>query len=429
MKKMLCAFLIGFCVSCVMALSAQAGEAEIRFSWWGGSDRHEATLAAIKAFEAENPGVTVKAEYMGWDGYLERLTTQIGSRSEPDLMQIDWAWLAMFSKDGNGFYDINALKDKLGIAAEFDRQWLDSGSVNGKLNALPVSFTAIIVTYRRDTWEKAGIAYPKTWDELKAAGLAFKEKLGDDYYPIDINLDEIIYLSHAYILQKTGKQFLNPNAPEVALDHGELVEWLNWYRDMLANHVLMNPEQRVAIGGTFDKQTQEFNEFITGRWAGASTWDANLANRLNTVDQAGYDIGPFPMAADPKSSGRVGRPAMLFAVSKNGDHQEAAGRLASYLLFNETAVKILKSTRGGPLAKTGYATLVKEGLISPINQVAMEQVRATQCYTPNPYFEHARTKNLMREVFEQVGYGTTSVEDGAKRLLEEGNLIVKRLAR
>ncbi len=87
MKKMLVALLFLFCLS---GISALAGEnIELRFAWWGGNDRHEATLAAIKLFEAQNPGVTVKGEYMGWDGYLERLTTQIGSGSEPDIMQID----------------------------------------------------------------------------------------------------------------------------------------------------------------------------------------------------------------------------------------------------------------------------------------------------------------------------------------------------
>ena len=30
---------------------------ELRFSWWGGGERHEAFLKAIKLFEAKNPGV------------------------------------------------------------------------------------------------------------------------------------------------------------------------------------------------------------------------------------------------------------------------------------------------------------------------------------------------------------------------------------
>jgi oligogalacturonide transport system substrate-binding protein len=60
-------------------------------AWWGGSARHAATLKAIALFESRHPGVKVKAEYMGFNGYLERLTAQVAGGSEPDVMQINWA--------------------------------------------------------------------------------------------------------------------------------------------------------------------------------------------------------------------------------------------------------------------------------------------------------------------------------------------------
>ncbi len=426
MKKMLCALLFAFCVS---HLSAFAGEETVlRFSWWGGDERHAATLEAVRLFEQKNPGIKVNAEYMGWDGYLERLTTQIGAQSEPDLMQVDWAWISMFSKDGNGFYNIYDLKDRVNLG-EFEQQWLDTGSVNGKLNALPVSFTALVVPYNRPVWQRAGVAYPKTWDELIAAGPAFKQKLGPDYYPMDLIMDEIIYFTHAYIFQKTGKQYIDPAKPEIALTREELIDWLGFYRSMVDSGAVTSVELRTAIGGNMQRQSQEFKEYVDGLWAGSCTYDSALANRLGTVNSADFDIGPFPTVENAKSSGRVGRPAMLFALSKNSKNAEAAAKLATFLLSDAEAVKILKSTRGIFVTKTGYDTLLAEGLISPLNKVAMDQIRATQCYTPNPYFEHARTKELMYRVFEEIGYGKTSVEDGADTLLREGARIIERLER
>lgn len=425
MRKMLLSFLLILCA----AVPVNAGEATVlRFSWWGGAERHEATLAAVRAFETANPGITVKAEYMGWDGYLERLTTQIGAQSEPDVMQVDWAWLAMFSKDGNGFYDAYQLKDTINLN-EFAKQWLDSGTVQGKLNAFPVSFSALIIVYNKNTWEKAGIPFPETWDDFAAAGKVFKEKLGPEYYPIDLNKDERIYLTHAYIFQKTGKQFLDPDKAEVALTKEELMDWLGYYKRLIDSGTVMSPQDRASIGGDNERQSQEFKEFMDGVWGGSCTFDAALANRLGTVNDDDFAIGPFPTMAGAKSSGRVGRPAMMFAISKNAKNPQAAGRLIEFLLASEPGAKILKSTRGAFLTTTGYATLLKEGLIKPINKEAMDQVRATHCYTPNPYFEHARTKNLMHEVFEEVGYGKVSLEDGADTLLREGNRIVRRLAR
>ncbi|MGL9735612.1 MAG: extracellular solute-binding protein [Symbiopectobacterium sp.] len=37
--------------------------------------------------------------------------------------------------------------------------------------------------YNKGTWDKAGVAYPKTWDELFAPGSAFKKALSDNFYP------------------------------------------------------------------------------------------------------------------------------------------------------------------------------------------------------------------------------------------------------
>lgn len=407
-----------------------AGETTtLRFSWWGGAERHEATLAAIKAFQDANPGVEIKAEYMGWDGYLERLTTQMGAGSEPDVMQVDWAWLAMFSRDGEGFYDLYKQKDKIDLT-EFDRQWLDSGSVKGKLNALPVSFTALVVAWNKGTWDTAGLAYPKTWDDLVAVGKPFHEKLGPAYYPLDMNWNEVVYFTHAYIFQKTGRQYLWPDRNEVALSREELMDWLEIYRRMVDSGTLMSLEGRTAIGGDTERQSQEFKEFIDGHWAGAMTFDAALSVRLSTVRQNHeFIVGDFPTMNGAKSTGRVGRPSMLFAVSRNSKNPDVAAKFIEFMLCSETAAEILKSTRGAFLSKTGYATLLREGLIDPINQAAMDQVRATQCHTPNPYFEHARTKELMRQAFEGVGFGKLTLEDGADLLLNEGNRIVRRLGR
>ena len=65
----------------------------MRFSWWGADIRHEATLAAIEAYEEENPGVQIEAEYQGFEGYQQKMMTQLAGGTAPDLVQIDNVWL------------------------------------------------------------------------------------------------------------------------------------------------------------------------------------------------------------------------------------------------------------------------------------------------------------------------------------------------
>ena len=62
------------------AASSAGGEAEpvtLRFSWWGGEARHEATIAAAELYMEKNPNVKIEFEYSGWDGYKDKLVTQL----------------------------------------------------------------------------------------------------------------------------------------------------------------------------------------------------------------------------------------------------------------------------------------------------------------------------------------------------------------
>ena len=56
---------------------------ELRISWWGSDARHEATLQVLDLFMEKYPNIKVSAEYQGFDGYHDKLVTQISSGTEP----------------------------------------------------------------------------------------------------------------------------------------------------------------------------------------------------------------------------------------------------------------------------------------------------------------------------------------------------------
>ncbi len=93
----------------LIAMAPSAGAAELRMSWWGGESRHVATQKAIAACGTKY-GHTIKGEFTGFDGYLEKLTTQMAGKTEADIVQVNWPWLPLFSKDGTGFADLRTLK-------------------------------------------------------------------------------------------------------------------------------------------------------------------------------------------------------------------------------------------------------------------------------------------------------------------------------
>lgn len=118
---------------------SSASAADLRVSWWGGDARHAATQEALEIC-GEKYGHNISPEFTGFDGHLERLTTQLAGRTEPDLMQVNWPWLPLFSPDGTGLADLYEL-DHIIDLSQWSEGLLATGTRNGKLNGLPVSIT------------------------------------------------------------------------------------------------------------------------------------------------------------------------------------------------------------------------------------------------------------------------------------------------
>lgn len=409
---------------------ASAGETSLRISWWGGSERHEATLKAIAAFEAKNPGVKIKAEYMGFNGYQERLTTQLAGGSEPDIMQINWAWLASYSRGGDGFYDLNNSKSMLALK-EFSEEELRMGTVAGKLNGLPTSYSARLFLWNKAAFDRAGMKLPTTWDDLFAAGRTFQAKNGDKAYVLDGELYDMILLSQTYVHQKHGTPYIDPNVPKVAMSPEALLEWVQTYRKLIDSKVATPLPYRTSLGGA-DKPTEQQQDWVNGKWAGNYTWDSVIRLRGSTLDKdQKLEIGEFPMLPGAKNSGLFGRPAMLFVVSKRSKHPDVAAKFLNFVLTDPEAARILGLTRGVPAADSQYNALVADKRIELIEQKAFLQIKglkdAGKITLPSPQFESPRIQKFIREVFEQLAYGKVSEQAAAKRLLEEGNTMLSRL--
>ncbi|RZT91960.1 ABC transporter substrate-binding protein [Rivibacter subsaxonicus] len=412
------------------ALLRAQPQSVLRFAWWGGAARHEATLKAIALFEAQNPGLRVKAEYMGFAGYLERLTTQIAGRSEPDLMQINWAWLAMFSKRGNGFVDLYQHRKDLALQ-EFDADDLAFGEIGGKLNALPVSFSARVMLWNQAAFERARVSLPRDWDELFAAGRSFRRNVGEHAFPLDGELYDMMLLAHAYVEQKHGAPYVDPLQPRVAMSPAAALDWVQTYQRLVGEHVATPLPLRASLGGA-EKPTEQQPDWVVGNWAGNYTWDSVIPLRAATLDRnQQLVLGEFPTRPGAMSSGMFGRPTVMFAVGRNSRQPQLAARLANFLATDPDAARILGRTRGVPSAKSQFQVLLAANKLPALELAAHEQIlqqrRSGRLPRPSPLFEHARMHRFMRDVFETVAYGKSGSEAAAARLVAEGNALLQRI--
>ena len=415
-----------------LALSAgvRAGETTIRFSWWGGGERHEATLKAIKLFEERNPDIKIKAEYMGFQGYVERLTTQIGGGAEPDVMQVNWAWIDMFSRKGDGLYDLAKVKQFLNLD-EFTQDMIDSGMSNGVLNGLPVSMTTRFFIWNKTMWDKAGAKIPETWDDYVAAGPKFKT-LGNDYYASDLEPIEGMYLVNAWLQEKYGNQIVDNKQPKIGLTAEQLADGISYFKKLQDAHAAVNAEVRTSRAGQYERPAEQVSEWVTGMWAGTFIWNSMFALRTAGPREKGFELAMGKMlTADGKDPNppRIGRPAMMYVVGKTTKHPEAAAKLIAFLLTDPDAARIIGMTRGAPVAKSAYNALLKAKMFSEFDLAGDEQLKGSKWIYTSPLFEHERIRTFILEVLESVSHGKSTPMEAAERIVSDGNRILTRTAR
>ncbi len=407
----------------VISASALA-QVELRMSWWGGNERHQATNAAIERFEAAHPDIKVNAEYTGWDGALTRLTTQIAGNTEPDVMQTNLNWMPIFSKDGNGFYDLNKVKPDLGLD-NFSPSALNTVTYGNKLNGIPVSMTSRVFYYNHDTWAKADIAYPTNWVELMAAGKVFKDKLGDKYYPIVLEPHDVFAMNRSYMIQTTNKDVLSPDG-KINFTQDEMTNFFKLYVEQVRNHVFPSTKEYASYGKA---NLYEMRPWLSGEFGGVYMWDSAITKYTDNIN---LDLAPYPMAPNAKDAGLLSRPSMMFSVGRNSKHPEEAAKLISFLLNDKEGVKALGLTRGIPLSTSGMNVLKADGTLEDSNLAFAGYKQALslpQIIASTPYTDNAQLIDIFNEELQAIDYGDSTPEKAAKNFIRKADRMLARLTR
>lgn len=428
MKKILIgAIALSLIASSAIPVFAQ-DNVELRMSWWGGNSRHQATLKAIQAFEQRYPNIKVKAEYTGWDGHLARLTTQMASGTEPDVMQTNWPWLPIFSKNGTGYYDLNTLKGTLDLS-QYDEQDLRSTTIDGKLNGLPISVNAPVFYYNNETWKKAGLDYPKNWDALFSAGTVFQQKLGNDYYPLAMVDQDVMMLLNTYMMQKYAKPMFTPDG-KFTWDDAQWEEAFTFVKRLADDHVVPRPKKMSSYG---KGNLYEMKPWISGAWGGTYTWNISIRMYINNLTApAKLELGDYVMLPGAKEAGIYFKTAQLFAVAKSTRHPQEAALLVNFLLNDPQGVRALSLERGIPLSKAAEKILIEDGMID-VNDPVIAGLRQAQSLpttvVATPYIEDLQIVDQFAAARENMDHGKMTPAQAAADFRRQTERIVRRLAR
>ena len=392
----------------------------LTMSWWGGESRHNAYQEAIKAFSAEHSTITVNPTFAAWSGWEDTMSTKFAGGVAEDVCQINWNWLYNYSKNGQTFIDLNSVSEYLDLT-QWDEAKLAACNVANAQQCVPVSMTGRIFYWNKTTFDKAGISFPTTLDELMAAGKTFQEKLGDDYYPLHLGAYDRMILMVFYLESKYGKDWADPVTSTLNYTEDEIAEGLAFIKSLVDNHVMMN--LKTYYSANSDTATHQSNEWITGKIAGIFEWDSAASKYSSALDDSnkdGFTVGEEIKFGD--NNGGFSKVSMGLAITKTCKNVAEAATLINFLLNEEKGASIMGSECGIPASKAGLKFAQDAGAVKSLVAEANAKVMAFTTNKLDPLFENNDLKasgtGIYQEVFDNIDYGDQTPEEAVETLLD-----------
>ena len=389
----------------------QKPQVEITFSWWGNDTRNEYTLKAVREFEQLHPEIKVKCSYSEWTGFEARTNVRMASNTESDVMQINFNWLALYSPDGSGYYDLESLGDTLRLDC-FSQDMLSYGRVNGILNAIPIAMNTETVYFNKTIFDRYGLEIPQTWDDLFAAAQVMRD---DGIYPMAGAQKSVWLYLLAYAEQKSGTTFLDENG-RLRFTAAEFQSMLEMYARMVNEKVIPQVEYFVRT------------DIDNGKYAGTVAWVSDAVNYFTASIDKGQEIVIAPYTdLDPAHSGEgwYAKPATLYAISRNTEQPREAAMLLDFLLNSKEMALLQGVEKGIPLSTAAKGYLEDADQLSGIQYDASQRMESTEgLATIRPIMENSALLDTFIDCANQVLFekapaaeAAAVVRDKAKELL------------
>jgi len=355
----------------------------------------------IKDFEAANPGITVKAEFVPYEALHDKIVAAQGAGAQGyDVILFDDIWPAEFAKH-KVLVDVTSK-----IPSEYQSQVFDGAWTTVEYNkhryGMPWILDTKYLFYNKDMLTKAGIANPpKTWDELVADAKTIKDK-GIVKYPIVWSWAqaEAVICDYATLVDAYGGKFFDNGKP--VINSGASLEAVK-FMDQTVKDGITNPSSKEYLEDDVKKV------FTNGDAAFALNWTYMYA-AANDPKQSKI-AGQVGVVAAPGVSGKTDfsavNGAMGLGIASNSTHPDEAWKFITFLTsqpvqnkYAQLSLPIWKSSYDDPAVQKGQEDLVA---------AAKYAINAMFARPAMPSYQEMST--ILQKALQEVVIGKASPED------------------
>jgi oligogalacturonide transport system substrate-binding protein len=405
--------LIGVLVVASLSVYA-APKTTLRFMWWGGESRHKATLDALQLYMKQNPNVKINGEYGGFDGYQQKLLTQLAGGTAADIIQIDQPWVVDLMSQGDLFVNLNSVKEiKL---AGFDPNFLKKQCTwKRKLIGLPTGLNGLTYVANADFLARHQISpnFKWDWDNLLEIGSKIHRENKNDYLLV-IGGDQIRMMIKMYIKQHTGaSQWINDNFTP-GFDKKSLTAALVYYQKLLQGGVVPPMEELIL----FEAKMETNPKWSTGEIGISQDWVSTIS-RYYLNNKVKLNVMLTPLKKGSKNTGIVVRPSQLLVINKKSSNIKEAAKFVNWFFNNAEASLTLKTERGIPPTKVGLETLEKNKLLDPNIVKGLNLVVKNAGSPENALSNNKELLNIFTDYIQKVGFGKLDPKEAAEQMLKD----------
>jgi multiple sugar transport system substrate-binding protein len=287
--------------------------------------------AAIKQYEADNPGIKIQMEAISTDGRHQKLNASFATKTAPEIFKILPEERFNFSQEGY-IVPLDGVVEDIGKSDFVEGTLI---SIDGKVYDLPYTLGNWgTLWYREDLLKSKGINPPTTWEELIVAAKSLTEDTDGDgtpdvygiVFPAGKNRMTAIWFSQ--ILWSAGGTYFDENL-NVSFNSPETIKALKLLKEL----------QPFAPPGI---SSYSYGEMVDSYLSGKVALDLYAARLVDRTSYSAPDLlevtKAAPMPVGPTGAGVKMVSTNSFAISSpevGAKNQDEAKKFLKYLITGE----------------------------------------------------------------------------------------------
>jgi len=330
------------------------------FSDWHLTEPHweQALKEGIAVFEAENPEIKVKLDYVSYAEKETKYATALEAGKGPDVFHLHAYSMRSFIERGY-LYDITEFIEKEGscwYGKDFLDPWypqtLELVSKDGRYYGLPGDFMAMVLFRNKKLFQEAGLPTdipPRTWDDFLAYAKKLTRDRNNDGRVDTWGFGTVGAISPGFELRFTpvlfshGGSYLTPDNKRCALDTPEAKRAFKFFIELYTRYGVIPPGVTARNPGDVREQlaTEEVAMILGSGWTVPIVDDLNPDLKASEVLEA----SPVPVAAGVSPKYTTTAWLSTWVIGRNTKYPEAAWKLLRHQTSKPMTEKWFRDAR------------------------------------------------------------------------------------